>query len=67
MIMPIHFDLPIVKQSQNIIKPHHIVEFFYDRFLSYKILQNNFNYQIVSGFNYEILCSFLHHHCNSNL
>ena len=44
---------------------NHIVIFFYDIFLDYRIQQNNFNYQKVLDFSYGILY-FFECHCYKN-
>ena len=40
-IIPLHFDLPIEVPFKSITMPRHIAEFYGDRFLNCKILQNN--------------------------
>ena len=44
-IILLHFDLPIGVPFRSITMPRHIVEFYGDRFLNCKILQNNFHCQ----------------------
>ncbi len=53
LIMPHRFESPTEGQSQNITKLPHTVESFCDRYPSYKIQQNSFNYRRVSDFSCE--------------